>query len=45
MKIKIIFLYLLVNLLCGCSHSMIVKDCKPVLDDEKYICKTIKPWE
>lgn len=30
--------------LSGCSHSMIAKDCVKA-DDNKFICKNLKPWE
>lgn len=32
-------------ILSGCAYSVVVKDCYEVKYSNKYVCKTIKPWE
>lgn len=41
------YLLLVVGLIVmpACSHSVIVKECKQVHDDDKYLCKTVLPWQ
>lgn len=43
--IAIIVLYCIFGMNTGCAMSVIVKECKQVEGDPKYVCKTTKPWE
>ena len=42
---KLVLCLIALGLMAGCSHSVLVKDCKEVSDTEYSKCKTIKPWE
>lgn len=41
--LAIVVIYLIFG--TGCAMSVIVKDCKEVQGDPKFVCKTTKPWE
>ncbi len=35
----------LILMLTGCSHLILVKQCKQVEGEDKHMCRMIKPWE
>jgi hypothetical protein len=41
----ILVMIFIVSFLSACSHSILVKECKQVDDDHKYVCKTVMPWQ
>lgn len=43
--LPVVVLTLMGIAISGCSTSVITKDCKQVGSEEKWVCKTIKPWE
>lgn len=42
---KAVLIVLLLVVVAGCTHSTINKECKPVSDSDKYVCRSILPWQ
>lgn len=41
----LITIFISTLLVTGCSHLVLVKDCKKVDAEDKFMCRMIKPWE